>query len=127
MALALPSGKSHVLLMESLTLYLFMLRSLPESAMPELPLMLCLRNLHLMLLHPPASSQEQPSICAKFLLAGESMLRPSRLSADSAVDPDTIPPILGVLIKSVLSYDKKWKHYAMFNSTEYDRGDCSQR
>ena len=71
--------------------------------------------------HSAASSpQEQPSICAKFLVAGETMLRPSRDSAVPAVDPSKVPPLLGVLIKTVLTYDKKWKHYVMFNSTEYE-------
>jgi hypothetical protein len=70
---------------------------------------------------PPASvSQEEPSICAKFLVAGEAMLRPTRDSSAPAIDPNTILPTLGVLIKSVLSHDKKWKHYVMFNSTEYE-------
>ena len=48
------------------------------------------------------------------------MLRPSHVAAEPTADSSKIPPILGVLIKSVLAYDKKWKHYAMFNSTEYE-------
>ena len=51
---------------------------------------------------------------------GEQMLRTSRASAEPTVDPNTIPPIFGVLVKSVLTYDKKWKHFAMFCSTEYE-------
>ena len=64
--------------------------------------------------------QVEPSICAKFLVAGEAMLRPTRDSSAPAIDPSTILPLLGVLIKSVLSHDKKWKHFVMFNSTEYE-------
>jgi hypothetical protein len=48
------------------------------------------------------------------------MLRPTRDSSAPAIDPSTILPTLGVLIKSVLSHDKKWKHFVMFNSTEYE-------
>ena len=66
------------------------------------------------------SPVEKPSICTQFLITGESMLRPSHGAAAPAADPSKIPPILGVLIKSVLTYDKKWKHYAMFNCTEYE-------
>ena len=66
------------------------------------------------------SPLEKPSICTQYLVAGESMLRPSHAAAEPIADPSKIPPILGVLIKSVLAYDKKWKHYAMFNSTEYE-------
>ena len=71
---------------------------------------------------PAATNLDQvpQSICTKFLVAGETMLRPSRASAGPAVDPSKIPPLLGVLIKSVLTHDKKWKHFAMFNSTEYE-------
>ena len=45
---------------------------------------------------PAASSlgldQELQSICTKFLVAGETMLRPSRANAGPAVDPSKIPP-----------------------------------
>ena len=43
---------------------------------------------------------ELQSICTKFLVAGETMLRPSRASAGPEIDPSKIPSLLGVLIKS---------------------------
>ena len=67
---------------------------------------------------PPAT--EEPSICVQALLAGEGMLRASRVCAPPTTDPKKIPSSIGVLIKTVLTYDKKMKHYAMFNCTEYE-------
>ena len=66
------------------------------------------------------AANEEPSICVQALLAGEVMLRPSRMSATPPTSSNSIPSILGTLIKTVLTYDKKLKHYAMFNSTEYE-------
>ena len=68
----------------------------------------------------PLAIMEEPSICVKALLAGEEMLRASRVSAAPSTDSKKVTSCIGVLVKSVLTHDKKVKHYAMFSSTEFE-------
>ena len=64
---------------------------------------------------------EVPSLCLQAMITGAQMLRTSTGTLPvSPSDTTTVPPALGVLIKSVHFNKKQWRHYALFGCTEIE-------